>query len=274
MDPHAHPHAHPRLLYAHRGAAVELPENTLAAFRRAVEIGVDAIETDVHMTRDGHVVISHDPSGERMANTTVRWCDVDLADARRLDLGWGHVAADGSRPHLGKGICIPTLEEAITEFPAMRWNVDLKQAAPSIVGPVLALLRRLRAEDRVTLASFRYRTLLAVRRAGYGGDTALSQPEVAALLVTPDAIWRRMPFQGTAAQIPVNAGPVRLDRAKFIARCHKLGMRVDFWTINRPDDAARLLALGADGIMTDDPAAIVPVFHAVRRRGPEPFVTA
>jgi glycerophosphoryl diester phosphodiesterase len=254
----------PRLLYAHRGAAVEFPENTLAAFRRAVEIGVDAIETDVHMTRDGHVVISHDPGAERMANVRASWRDVELAEARRFDLGWGHLAADGSRPHAGRGICVATLEEAIGEFPGMRWNVDLKQAAPSMVGPVLSLIRRLRAEDRVTLASFRWRTLLAVRRLGYGGDTALSQPEVAALLVTPDAIWRRMPFTGTAAQIPVSAGPVRLDRAAFIARCHRLGMRVDFWTINRPDDAARLLALGADGIMTDDPAAIAPVFRTLR----------
>jgi glycerophosphoryl diester phosphodiesterase len=252
---------HPRILYAHRGAAAELPENTLAAFSRAVEIGVDAIETDVHMTRDGHVVISHDPSAARMANVDARWVDLDLADARTFDLGWGHLAADGSRPHVGKGIRVCTLEEAIVELPAMRWNVDLKQARPSIVDPVLSLLRRLRAEDRVTLASFRLRTLLAVRRRGFGGDTALSQPEVAALLVTPDPVWRRLPFAGTAAQVPLAAGPIRLDRATFIERCHRLGLRVDFWTVNQPDEAARLLALGADGIMTDDPAAIAPIFQ-------------
>jgi glycerophosphoryl diester phosphodiesterase len=252
---------HPRLLYAHRGAAVEYPENTLPAFRRAVEIGVDAIETDVHMTRDGHVVISHDPTAERMANARARWCDLDLADARRFDLGWGHVAPDGTRPHAGKGISLCTLEEAIVELPGVRWNVDLKQASPSMVDPVLALLRRLRAEERVTLASFRLRTLLAVRRRGYGGETALSQPEVVALLVASDRMWRRVPLAGTAAQVPLAAGPIRLDTARFIERCHRRGLRVDFWTVNRPDEAARLLALGADGIMTDDPAAIAPIFR-------------
>jgi glycerophosphoryl diester phosphodiesterase len=256
--------AHQRLLYAHRGAAVEFPENTLAAFRRAVEIGVDAIETDVHMTRDGHIVVSHDPSAERMANVPARWGDLDLADARRFDLGWGLTAADGSRPHLGTGIRLCTLEEAIVELPDVRWNVDLKQASPSMVEPVLALLRRLRAEHRVTLASFRWRTLLAVRRRGYGGETALSRPEVAALLVTPESLWRRLPFRGSAAQVPLASGRIRLDRARFIERCHRLGLRVDFWTVNRPDEAARLLALGADGIMTDDPAAIAPVFRAPR----------
>jgi glycerophosphoryl diester phosphodiesterase len=255
--------AHPRQLYAHRGAATERPENTLVAFRRAAEIRVDAIETDVHMTRDGHVVISHDPTAERMANVRAAWREVDLADARRFDLGWGHTAADGGRPHAGKGITVCTLEEAIVELPHLRWNVDLKQAAPSMVDPVLALLRRLRAEDRVTLASFRWRTLLAVRRRGFGGETALTRPEVAALLVTPDRVWRRLPFTGTAAQIPLAAGPVRLDRAAFIERCHGLGLRVDFWTVNQPEEAARLLALGADGIMTDDPAAIAPVFRVI-----------
>jgi glycerophosphoryl diester phosphodiesterase len=251
------------LLYAHRGAAAELPENTMRAFARAIEIGVDAIETDVHMTRDGHVVISHDPTGERMANAPAAWRDIDLADARRLDLGWGFVAADGTRPHAACGIGICTLEEALVEFSTVRFNVDLKQAAPSIVEPVLAVLARTRAAERVTLASFRYRTLREVRRRGHA-DTALSRAEVAALIATPDAIWKRMFRTGTAAQIPVNAGPVRLDRADFIARCHRLGLRVDFWTIDDRADAARLLALGADGIMTNDPAAIAPLFRDAR----------
>ena len=253
----------PRLLYAHRGAAAELPENTLVAFRRALEIGVDAIETDVHMTRDGHVVISHDPTAQRMANVGAAWREVDLVDARRFDMGWGYVDRDGGRPHARKGIGVCTLEEALVELPGVRFNVDLKQASPPMVRPVLSLLRRLDAERRVTLASFRWRTLLAVRRRGYGGDTALSRGEVAALLVTPARAWRQLPFTGSAAQVPLAAGPVRLDRAAFIDRCHRLGLRVDFWTINDRAEAARLLALGADGIMTDDPAAIVPLFHSL-----------
>ena len=214
------------------------------------------------MTRDGHVVIAHDPTAERMANVRAAWRDVDLVDARRFDLGWGLVGPDGARPHAGKGIAVCTLEEALLELPAMRFNVDLKQAAPSMVRPVLSLLRRLDAEARVTLASFRWRTLLAVRRRGYGGETALSRAEVATLLVMPDRVWRQLPFTGSAAQVPLAAGRVRLDRAAFIDRCHHLGMRVDYWTVNDRAEAARLLALGADGIMTDDPAAIVPLFRA------------
>ena len=253
---------HARLLYAHRGAAIELPENTMPAVERAAQLGVDAIETEVHLTRDGHVVISHDATASRMTGRNVAWGKLDLHEARALDLGWGFTTPDGDHPFLGRGIKISTLEEVLTQFPTMRFNVDLKQRTPSLVDPVLSLLRRLRAEERVTLASFDVRTLIDVRRRGYGGETAMSQPEVIAFLATPAVLYRQLPFTGTAAQVPMHAGPLHLDRPGFIDKCHQLGIRFDFWTINQPADATRLLSLGADGIMTDDPAAILPVFRA------------
>jgi len=253
-------------LYAHRGASAEAPENTMPSFRRALEIGVDALELDVHMTRDGHVIVSHDPSAERMAGVLARWKDVDLTEAKQWDLGWGFVTADGSRPFVGQGVRVPTLEEVVVELPDVVLNVDLKQASPTMVPTVLALLRRLRAEDRVVLASFQLRTLFAVRRAGYAGPTSMTQPEVAMLLATPRAVLARTPYLGTCAQVPVHAGPIVLARPDFIAKCHALGMRVDFWTINDPGEARRLIELGADGIMTDDPRAIAPVFSALRNR--------
>ncbi len=242
-------------LYAHRGASAELPENTLPAFRRALEFdGVNALELDVHLTRDGHPLVSHDPTGERMAGVARAWRDLDLAEARTFDVGRGFVAADGSRPHAGLGFHPPSLEELLIELPGVRLNVDVKQAQPPMVKPLLALLRRCKAEDRVTLASFQARTLLAIRRRGYGGETALAQAEVLTLLALPVRVIERLPFLGVAAQVPVRAGPIRFDRPAFIDKCHRLGMRVDFWTINDPSEARRLIALGADGIMTDDPA--------------------
>ena len=258
-------------LYAHRGASAEAPENTMPSFRRALEIGVDALELDVHMTRDGHPVVSHDPTAARMADVRVAWKDLDLAEAKRLDLGRGFVAPDGSRPFAGTGVRIPTFEEVLVELPGVVLNVDIKQPSPSMVAPMLALLRRHRAEERVVLASFHLRTLLAVRRAGYPGPTALSQPEVAMVLGTPRAVLARTPWLGTCAQIPVRAGPVQLATRRFVDKLHALGMRVDFWTINSPDDARRLIALGADGIMTDDPRAIAPVFADCKRGAAAPL---
>src|SRR5688500_11818939 len=250
---------HARRLYAHRGASAERPENTMVAFQRAVEIGVDALELDVHLTRDNVFVVVHDDTALRMCGSPLPWRELDLVDAQRLDAGWGFVGKDGSRPFAGKGITVPTFESVLVEFGRMHLNVDIK--GEDAVKAMLELLRAQNAEDRVTLASFQTSTMVSIRRRGYGGETGLSQGEVATLLALPAVMWRQLPFTGTAAQIPTHQGPIRFDRATFIAKCHSLGLRVDFWTIDDATEAQRLLGLGADGIMTNDPAALVSLFR-------------
>ncbi|HEY4058139.1 MAG TPA: glycerophosphodiester phosphodiesterase family protein [Kofleriaceae bacterium] len=250
---------HQRRLYAHRGASAERPENTMVAFARAVEIGVDALECDVHLTRDGHLIIAHDDTGQRMAAVRAPWSEMDLVEAQRLDVGWGFLAPDGTRPFAGKGICVPRFAELVEAFPNVRINVDIKKDHRAI-DAMLALCAAKHADGRVTIASFKTSIAVAVRRAGWSGESALSQYEVASLAALPAVAWRALPFTGTAAQIPVAQGPLRFDRQAFIAKCHALGLRVDFWTVDDRDEAARLLALGADGIMTNDPAALRPVF--------------
>jgi len=249
---------HPRRLYAHRGASAECPENTLVSFQRAMEIGVDSLELDVHLTRDRVFIVHHDDTALRMCGSPVKWSDIDLAEAQRLDAGWGFVAKDGSRPFAGKGIHVPTFESILSEFPRVHINVDLK--GEDAVVAMIELVQRLKFEDRVTIASFHTATMVSMRRHGYGGETGLSQGEVASLLAMPAVLWRQLPFTGTAAQVPTKQGPVRFDRPTFIAKCHNLGLRVDFWTIDDPAEAKRLLDLGADGIITNDPAALKPLF--------------
>jgi glycerophosphoryl diester phosphodiesterase len=257
---------HRRRLYAHRGASAERPENTMPAFERAIEIGVDALELDVHLTRDAHLIVAHDDTAARTTGARVAWSDLDLADARRLDAGWGFIAKDGTRPFAGKAISVPTFEEVLDAFPGMRINVDLKGARA--VRIMLDLIRKKRADDRVTLASFQLRTLVQIRRNGYAGETALSRGEVATLLGVPAMLWRQLPFTGTAAQVPVRAGRIHFDRAAFIAKCHSIGLRVDFWTIDDRQEAERLLALGADGIMTNDPSVVRPLFYPSKPSSP------
>ena len=254
------PASRPPVFYAHRGAAAILPENTLPSFRRALELGAHALEMDVHMTRDGHLVVSRDPAGERMTGVARAFRDVTLAEAQTWDAGWGFVGPGGDRPFAGLGYRAPSLEEVLRELPAVPLNIDLKQQRPPVAAQAVALIRRHGAAERVTLASFHLGNMLAVRRLGYEGPTALSQPEVVALLATPRGALRWLRRLGTVAQLPVRVGPVVLASRRVIDKCHDLEMRVDFWTINDPSEATRLLALGADGIMTDDPAAIAPVF--------------
>ena len=231
----------------------------MPSFERAVAIGVHALEMDVHLTRDDQLVVVHDDTAMRMAATPVAWSAIDFAEARRLDVGWGFVAPDGSRPFAGQGIHVPLFSEVLDAFPRVRINVDIKKDERAI-GAMLDLLDRKHAVDRVTIASFKTRIATEVRRRGYAGETALSQGEVIALLGMPAPLWRALPRTGSAAQIPVAQGPVRFDRTAFIAKCHALGLRVDYWTIDDRDEAARLLSLGADGIMTNDPAVMKTLF--------------
>ncbi len=257
---------HRPLLFAHRGARAELPENTIPAFQRALDIGVDVLETDLHMTADGHIVAAHDPSGERMAGVPAQFRHVPLCDVKSWDAGHGFVDESGERPFVGRGYVISTLEELLVEFPSTPLNVDIKQLDPPIYRPLLDLLRRTHSAERVTVASFHTRAMVAFRRLGYEGKTTLSRGELVSFLALPGRpwswLWKRLGGLADAAQIPTHGGPIRLDTRRQIARFHQLGLRVDYWTVNEPDEARRLLELGADGIMTDDPAAIKPAFDA------------
>lgn len=250
----------PVRLYAHRGAAAELPENTMESFARALEIGADALEMDGHLSSDGHVVISHDSVASRMCGIDARFRESRLDEIRGWDAGHGFTDGDGGRPFAGGGLRVPTLDEVLAEFPGIVINLDLKQVRPSMVEAVIDAVRRADAAEHVTLASFSLATSLAVRRAGYRGDTALARTEVAALLAISPALLRRLPWRGQAAQVPPRFGPLDLSSPRFVARCRRLGIRLDYWTINDAAEARRLLVAGADGIMTDDPAALLETF--------------
>ncbi|MFT3696058.1 MAG: glycerophosphodiester phosphodiesterase family protein [Kofleriaceae bacterium] len=246
-----------RRLYAHRGASARFPENTLPAFDAAVAAGVDALEMDVHLTRDGHLVVVHDDTAKRTCGVPLAWKDLDLKDAQRLDAGWGFVDGTGARPFAGQGIHVSTFDDVLAKFRDKHINVDLKGDSVDVM---LALIAKHDASERVTLASFQTKTLVAVRRKKYAGETGLSSGEVAALVALPAIAWRQLPWTGNAAQLPTKQGPLHFDTLPFIAKCHSIGLRVDFWVIDDPAEAARLLELGADGIMTNDPAAIAHLF--------------
>jgi glycerophosphoryl diester phosphodiesterase len=248
-------------LYAHRGAAAEEPENTLRSFQRAASYGVHGLEMDVHMTADGVVVVSHDPDGQRMCRESRAIKKTNYDQLKQWDAGWGFVDLKGDRPFAERDYRIPRFADVLDHFPDLIINVDLKQGSPSMVSAVLKIVRDAHAQERVILASFSQATLLHLRYRGYEGVTAMGVIEVASAIWGPAFLIRHLPFRGSAAQIPPRAGSRVLATPERIARLQAVGARVDFWTINDPEEARKLLAMGADGIMTDDPKALAPIFQ-------------
>jgi glycerophosphoryl diester phosphodiesterase len=249
------------LVYAHRGAAAEQPENTLPSFRRALELGADALETDVHLTADGAVVAIHDPDGARVAGAPRSVRASTLAEIQSWDAGHALVDERGERPFVGRGYRVPSLEELLVELPDVRLNIDLKTEEPELVANFLTVVRRHDAESRIVAASFHRSTLRRLRRAGWRGDSSLAESEFVLAWLWPSWLPRWRPA-GTRAQIPTRSGRFELATPRTIAKLKRLGLGVDFWTINDPVEARALVALGADGIMTDDPAHIVPAVRA------------
>jgi glycerophosphoryl diester phosphodiesterase len=241
-------------LFGHRGASARLPENTMEAFRKALEDGATALEMDLHRTGDGHFVVAHDPDGRRMAGDPGRISERSLDEVRRWNVG-DRFAGSADDFHV-----MPTLEEVIDELPEVPVSVDFKPADPAAIPELLELITQRGAEHRITVGSFHDRLVHLVRRLGYPGPTALTRGEVAAVRLTPWTLCRRM-VRGTAAMIPRRGYGIRLDGRGFLRRCRRLGLRVDYWVVNDPDEARTLLAAGATGIISDDPRRIEPVIR-------------
>jgi len=243
------------VVLAHQGASGYAPSNTMEAFRLALEQGADILELDVHMTRDGVVVVSHDETIDRASGRSGLIKEMTLAELRR-----------------GRGVTIPTLEEVLQAFPDVPVNIEIKQADPPMEPHVWALIQRYGAEDRVLVASFdgtvarRWRELAGDRVAT---SAPASHMYLVAALYIPHLERLYAPAYN-AFQLPVSVkvGPftVRFDTPRFLAMAERLNVAVHFWTVNDEAEMKRLYALGAHGIITDYPDWAVKVLRELGLR--------
>ncbi len=230
---------------AHRGGRHGGPENTLPAFAAAVALGYRHLETDVHATSDGVLVVSHDPTLARVVGRPA------IA---------GMTAAEVAAVRIGGEVALPRLEELVDAFPEALLTVDLK--ADTAVAPMLRLLaRRPALLERLCLGAFSDRRIAAVRSA-HGRDVCTAAaPREVLRLVAAVRLGRRVrrPAADVVA-VPERWGgdgvdPVRGPRvadARFLLRAGEAGLAVHVWTVNDPDRMARLLDLGAAGLVTDE----------------------
>jgi glycerophosphoryl diester phosphodiesterase len=235
---------HPRpLAFAHRGGAIGAPENTMRAFERTARLGFAYIETDVHATADGELVVFHDDTLDRLTDLRGPVSALpyrEVAKARVL----------GTEP-------LPLLEDVLAAWPGVRFNIDVKEAAA--IAPFARALDRTGARERVCVASFSQGRLRQVRAAlGPGVCTSLTRSGVAALKITSlfASLAPLARFTAGCVQVPPFYGAVAVITPSLLRAAHAHGMQVHAWTIDDPVEMRRLLDLGVDGIMTDDPAAL------------------
>jgi len=254
----------------HRGASGELPENTMAAFERAVAQGAVILETDVHASRDGALVLFHDDELERTTDGRGRLAEHTLAELQRLDAGYRFSPAGGGFPERGCGHRIPLLEDALRTFPAIRFNVEVKERSPALVAGTVELVRRLGREDSVLLAAASDEIMADLRaelaRTGVRPAVGASAGDV--LGCVRAALDGRPPPPGPMAlQVPPDFAGRPLVTRELVAHAHAHGLVVHVWTINEPAEMERLLDLGVDGVMSDFPGRLAEVVarRAARR---------
>lgn len=228
------------LAFAHRGFSLDGLENSLAAFRAATELGTVHLETDVHTTADGVLLVFHDPSLDRVTDSVGKISELTATQVAAARIG-------GVEP-------VPTFDELVTALPHARLNLDVKDW--NSVGPMAAAIEKHGVHDRVLVTSFSDRRRRAVlsrlsRPVASSAGSSLTAVFVVLGPVLPAPLARKLLAGVDVFQVPVRYGLVPVVTPGFIRRAHRLDRQVHVWTVNDPVEMERLLDLGVDGIVSD-----------------------
>lgn len=244
-DPSARP------VVAHRGGAGRAPENTAVALLNARSLGADAVELDVRLSRDGEVMVMHDPTVDRTTDGRGSVDAMGAAELERLDAG-ARFTLDGGRtfPFAGTRVGVPRLDDLIPALGDMPMIIEIKVAAA--LGPTVRLLERHGAVDRAVVAAADHAAVDPAR--GGALRTGASTRDAVRLLLAPRAP-AALPFQ--ALCIPERHHGIPLPLRYLAARARRAGAMTHVWTVNDPRAARRLWQAGVAGIITDLPDVMV-----------------
>lgn len=263
----------PAQVLAHRGDSLFFPENTMPAFESAAALGVDVIETDLHLTRDGHCVVWHDPHVSRTTNGDGLIAETDWADLASLDAGY-HFQPPGvgaeDFPFRGKGIGMVPFQELLHTLPQSRFNIDIKSADPRLTREFIRIIGEEKAQHRVTAASFLDGPIRIIRSELPEIATSLPRGQMNRLWIfyrlgllgplTGLKVWgHEASLLGETAPLPEFHKGLRILSPAYIRQLQKRGIQVQVWTINKKEEMNRFLDWGVDGIFTDDPRLLQQV---------------
>ena len=253
------------LVYAHRGGAALRPENTLEAFDHGLSFGADGLEFDVHLSRDGVVVVHHDATLDRTTNGRGPIARYTAAELGQLDAGyWFQPRSDGGAPpgefpFRGRGIGVPTLRTVLCRYAQARLIIELKVDDPELARRTIDEIRAADAVDRVALGAFAGGVLKAARKYQPGIRTGAGREETRWALYRSWLAWPIGRSRYAEFQVPERSGATVIVTPRFVAHAHRAGLPVKVWTVDDEADMRRLLTWGVDALISDRPDTAVRV---------------
>lgn len=252
---------------AHRGGEGHWPGETMYAFERAVKMGVDVLELDVHMTSDDQLVLMHNASVDDTTNGSGEIRKKSWEYLNTLDAGYDWKRGEDF-PYRGKGIKIPRLEEVFDAFPQMRMNIEIKQSQPSLVPAFCQLIQKHKMKDNLLVASFSDAVVKEFRSQCHGVATSTAKFELAEFLLKyPLSGGTFKPRKADVIQMKDKLSVIRFINKDFVDKVHKMHLPVHAWTINEPDQMRKMIAAGVDGIITDYPGTLLTLLGRAPQAG-------
>lgn len=240
------------LLLAHRGSRLLAPENTKVAFDLALTHGSDVLEIDVRLTKDRHILVTHDNDVDRTSDGRGKVRDQTLKALKQLDAGYRFIDLNGKH-YRGRGIKFETLQDLLALYPTTKFNIDIKDNDIQAARVLAELLLNQACASRVNVGSFHSPIIAEFRRQAPSISTAATQAEVAKLFAYSCLRSKKTVTSAEyrVLQIPRAYRGLQLGTGRFIRYLNDQNLPVMFWTINDPNEMRRLIQNGADGIVTD-----------------------
>jgi glycerophosphoryl diester phosphodiesterase len=249
------------LVIAHQGGDGLWPGDTMCAFRHAADLGVDVLEMDAHLTKDGVLVLAHDESVDRTTDGGGEIGALTLEELQQLDAGYDWTTDEGQTyPYRGQGLIIPTLEEVFQAFPGMRMLIEIKKVSQPINGPLCDLIHEYKMQDKVMVASFDDAVLDLFREDCPGIATSGARDEVTNFVfLSKVGLGFLAAPRYQSLQVPQESSGITIMTQHFVRAAQRRNLHVEPWTIDDPDTMREFLDWGVDGIITDRPDLMLEV---------------
>ncbi|MBK7448648.1 MAG: glycerophosphodiester phosphodiesterase [Anaerolineales bacterium] len=243
------------LVIAHQGGDGVWPGETLFAYQNAVDLGVDVLEMDIHITSDGILVLMHDETVDRTTNGSGEIESMTLNQLKKLDAAYDWSPDEGKTfPYRGQELTVTTLEEVFQAFPDKHMTIEIKKTNTSMAKPFCDLIRKYNMQEKILAASFHDERLKEFRAECPEVATSSAKNETTAfVLLTKAYLGSFYSPKFYSLQVPETSGGITVMTPGFVRAAHARNLAVEPWTINDEETMRKLIEWGVDGIITDRP---------------------